>query len=354
MSFLRHPAAVAAPGVVALALASVAVVRSGDDDAPASAAPVPAATASAGAAGSGTLPSFAELYRRVDGAVARVDARRGPDQPPFGNGRRVATGAAFLVDRDGHMVTNAHVVDEARSATVRFGRSAERVDARIVGRDPSTDLAVLRVDPDEVRGERPLPLAPSAEIRVGDPVLAVGTPYRLQSSASAGIVSATGREITGLTGFTVPDAIQTDAAINPGNSGGPLVDARGRVVGVNTQGRGAGVSFAVASSTVARVVPQLVRDGRARTAFLGVSVGEITDAGARVTSTTAGGPAARAGIRRGDVLVRIGDRPTTTDGAVASAVAAGRPGQQLTVRLRRGGEEREVRVRLAAQPRDRG
>jgi len=347
MTLLRHPAAVAAAGVVALVLATVAVVRSGDDE------PVPPASAPA-AASAGALPSFAELYGRVDGAVARVDARRGADQPPFGNGRRVATGAAFLIDDAGHMVTNAHVVDRARSATVRFGRSAERVDARIVGRDPSTDLAVLRVDPDEVEGERPLDLAPAAEIRVGDPVLAVGTPYRLQSSASAGIVSATGREIRGLTGFTVADAIQTDAAINPGNSGGPLLDARGRVVGVNTQGRAAGVSFAVGSSTVRRVVPQLVRDGRARTAFIGVSVGEITDAGSTVSSTTDGGPAARAGIRRGDVLVRIGDRATTSEGAVASAVAQRRPGEQVTVRLRRAGEERELRVRLAAQPRDRG
>jgi S1-C subfamily serine protease len=286
--------------------------------------------------------------------VARVDARRGADQPPFGNGRRVATGAAFLIDDDGHIVTNAHVVDRARTATVRFGRSAERVDARIVGRDRATDLAVLRVDPDEIEGEQPLDLAPAADIRVGDPVLAIGTPYRLQSSASAGIVSATGREIRGLTGYTVADAIQTDAAINPGNSGGPLVDARGRVVGVNTQGRGAGVSFAVGSSTVRRVVPQLVRDGRARTAFIGVSVGEVTERGARVESTTDRGPAARAGIRPGDVLLRIGDRATTTEGAVASAVAQRRPGEQVGVRLRRDGEVRDVRVRLAAQPRERG
>ena len=342
MSFVRHPLVVAAPGVIALALATVAIVRPTDDD------PAPTTTATTTAR---TAPGFPELYERVDGAVARIDARRGADQPPFRNGRRVATGAAFLVDDDGHLVTNAHVVDMARSATVRFARSAERVDARIVARDPATDLAVLRVDPDEVKGQEPLPLTPAAEVRVGDPVLALGTPYRLQSSASAGIVSATGREITGLTGFTIPDAVQTDAAINPGNSGGPLLDARGRVVGVNTQGRAAGVSFAVGSATVRRVIPQLIRDGRARTAFLGVSLGAVTDAGTTVASATPGGPAARAGIRRGDVLLRIGSRPTTVEGAVSSAVAALPPGGLVTVRLRRGGDEREVRVRLATQPR---
>ncbi len=152
----------------------------------------------------------------------------------------------------------------------------------------------------------------------------------------------------------MPDAIQTDAAINPGNSGGPLVDARGRVIGVNTQGRAAGVSFAVGSSTVRRVVPQLIRRWRARTAFLGVGVGEITEAGATVTSTTPGGPAARAGIRRGDVLTRIGTRRTTSEGSVASAVARLRPGQQVVVRLRRGDAERAIRIRLAAQPGRRG
>jgi S1-C subfamily serine protease len=287
----------------------------------------------------------------VDGAVARIDARRGPDDPPFGNGRRVATGAAWLVDDDGHVVTNAHVVDRARSASLRFGRSARRLEARIVGRDPATDLAVLRVDPTRLRGERPLPVAGPGAVRVGDPVLALGTPYRLQSSASAGIVSATGREITGLTGRTVPDAIQTDAAINPGNSGGPLIDTRGRVVGVNTQGRAAGVSFAVGADTLRRVVPQLIRDGRARTAMIGVAHGEVRATGTPLESVTPGGPADRAGIRPGDIVMSIGDRPTVSEGALASAVARLRPGQRVTVRIRRDGEQREVLVRTSAVPR---
>jgi len=349
MQALRHPAAVAAPGVLALALAGAALLRD-DDPAPrpaASSAPAPDAGSAA------ALPSFAQLYARADGVVGRIDARRGPQDPPFGNGRRVATGAAFLVDGRGHLVTNAHVVERARSASVRFGRSQRRIDARIVGRDPATDLAVLRVDPTQLRGERPLALAPPNSVHVGDPVLALGTPYRLQSSASAGIVSATGREISGLTGFTVPDAVQTDAAINPGNSGGPLLDARGRVVGVNAQGRAAGVSFAISSATVRRIVPQLIADGRATTAYVGVSLGEVTDRGSVIRSASPRGPAARAGLRRGDVIVRVAGLATTTEGAVASAVAGRRPGERVVVRIRRDGRERDVTVRLAAQPRTR-
>ena len=328
-----------APGVAALIVAIVALART--DDAP---APAPRAVE--------TAPGLRELYAKVDGVVARVDALRGPDDPPFANGRRDAIGAAFVIDARGHMVTNAHVVDRARTATVRFGRSAERVPARIVGVDRSTDLAVLRVDPKRLGGDAPLKLAPEGSVKVGDPVLAVGTPYRLQSSASAGIVSALGREIDGLTGFAIPDVVQTDAAINPGNSGGPLIDALGRVVGVNAQGRAnaQGLSFAISATTVRRVVPQLIEDGRARTAYLGVSVGEVTARGARVRSVSDRSPAERAGLRTGDVIVRIGDRETTTEGSVASAVAARPPGEEVEIRIRRGGPERTLTARLGRQP----
>ncbi len=257
MQILRHPLADAAPGVAALVIALVALGQDGGGDGRAEVRTVPGQAPPA--------PGFRALYDRVDGVVARVDARRGPQDPPFGNGRRRATGAGFLIDRDGHVVTNAHVVDGARTATVRFGRSERRIRARIVGRDPRTDLAVLRVDPARLRGERPLPIAAPGEARVGDPVLAVGTPYRLQGSASVGIVSATGREISGVRGGRVRDAVQTDAAINPGNSGGPLIDARGRVVGVNAQGRAAGISFAIGAGTVRRVVPRLIARDRGRT-----------------------------------------------------------------------------------------
>jgi putative serine protease PepD len=333
MTFLRI-----APGVAALVIAVIALARSGGEEQ----VPLPARE---------SAPTFRELYDRVDGAVARIDARRGPQDPPFGNGRRDAIGAAFLIDDEGHVVTNAHVVDRARTATLRFARSPEEVRAKIVGSDPSTDLAVLKVDPDEVRGERPLELAPAGSTRVGDPVLAVGTPFRLQSSATAGIVSGTAREIRGLTGFTVPDAIQTDAAINPGNSGGPLVDARGRVVGVNSQGRAAGVGFAVSATTMRRVLPQLIAGRRVRTAYLGVVIGDVSERGAEVSSVADGSPAERAGLRGGDRVVAIGDRRTVAEGSVASAVAAQRPGARVTITVRRDGDERHLTARLGEQPR---
>ena len=334
--------AAAAPGVLALVLATIALVGNTEE------APERLDVSTVAGSGSPSGPAsrsltLAELYDRVDGVVARVDARRTAEDPPFGNGRRIATGSAFLVDDEGHLVTNAHVVDKARKATVRFGRSSKRIPAKIVGRDRSTDLAVLKIAPGRVGDEKPLELAPRGSITVGEPVLAVGTPYRLQSSASAGIVSATGRQIRGLIGLTVPDAIQTDAAVNPGNSGGPLVDAEGRVVGVNTQGRAPGVSFAVSADTVRRIVPQLVEDGRARSAFLGVSLDEDGE----VTDVRDGGPADDAGIRAGDVIRKIDGRDTTAEGAVASAVAAHRPGEEVEVEL----ERRTVTVTLAAQPR---
>ncbi|HEV2813879.1 MAG TPA: trypsin-like peptidase domain-containing protein [Solirubrobacteraceae bacterium] len=339
MPFLRS----VAPGLVAVVIAVVALVRSGDDPDPVR-APVATQTPASGP------PGFRELYDRVDGVVARVDARRGPEDPPFGNGRRVATGAAFVVDDEGHVVTNAHVVDRARSATLRFGRSARELRARIVGSDRASDLAVLKVDPKRLRGERPLELAPPGATRVGDPVLAVGTPYRLQSSASAGIVSGIGREIQGLTGFSVPDAIQTDAAINPGNSGGPLVDERGRVVGVNSQGRAAGVGFAISAKTLRRVLPQLIAGRRVRTAYLGVSISEIDTRGARVASVASGGPAERAGLREGDRIVSIDGRATTAEGAVTSAIVAAKPGERVTIAIRRDGRVRRLTATLRAQP----
>ena len=334
----------AAPGAVALVLAVVALANGPETEPAVSADVATAAPTDAGL-------SLEALFDRVDGAVGRIDAYRNPSDPPFGNGRRDAIGAGFLTGEGGYVVTNAHVVQGARRVTIRFGRSARRVPARIVGRDDATDLAVLRVKPAAVEDERPLRLAAAGSVRVGEPVLAVGTPYRLQSSASAGIVSATRREIRGLTGFTIADAVQTDAAINPGNSGGPLMDAEGAVVGVNSQGRAPGVSFAVSAATVRRVMPQLIEDGRADAPFLGISAGQVTATGTEVEDVTDDGPAERAGVRDGDVVVELAGRPATTDGALTSAIASLAPGDREELRVRRDGDERTLTVTIGRQPR---
>ena len=181
------------------------------------------------------------------------------------------------MDRSGTIATNAHVVGSADDATVRFGENGERIPARVLGRDPSSDLAVLRIDPDRAGNPAPLALADSDSVRVGDSVVAVGNPFGLDRTATAGIVSALGREIQAPNGFQIDDVIQTDAAINPGNSGGPLVDARGRVIGVNSQiassggGGNVGVGFAVPSNEVRDVIPRLARGQSIERAWIGVS-----------------------------------------------------------------------------------
>ena len=191
----------------------------------------------------------------------------------------ISTGSGFVLDKKGHILTNAHVV--ASSLDVRVSFSDHRtVAARVVGKDPDTDLAVLSVNPKEV-DLHPLALGDSSAVRVGDPTVAIGNPFGLERTLTTGVVSALQRRITAPSGFAIEDVIQTDAAINPGNSGGPLLDAAGRVIGVNSQiatgGDGAsgsvGIGFAVPVATVKRVMPELERAGRVRRPFLGVRAG---------------------------------------------------------------------------------
>ena len=200
----------------------------------------------------------------------------------------MATGTGFVIDSDGSIVTNDHVAAGGSKVSVRFGERGKRIDARVVGRDPDTDLALLRIDPKRADFDA-LSLGESNAVRVGDAAIAIGNPFGLERSLTLGVVSATDREIDAPDGRPIRDAVQTDAAINPGNSGGPLLDATGRVIGVNSQGRAAGIGFAVPVDTLKRVLPQLRRGGRkaTRRAFLGIT-----------TAGTAGGsprscPAAR-------------------------------------------------------------
>jgi len=267
-----------------------------------------------------------------------------------------ASGTGFLVDRDGTIVTNSHVVGTAESATVRFGEDGERISARVLGRDPSTDLAVLSIDADAVGGRAPLALADSEEVRVGDTVVAVGNPFGLDRTATEGIVSGIGREIQAPNGFQIDEVIQTDAAINPGNSGGPLVDVRGRVIGVNSQiatagaGGNVGVGFAVPSSTVREVIPRLAAGRSIERAWIGVSTSGERD-GAAIESVTAGGPAARAGLRPGtDVIVGLGGDPVRSPEDLADAIAERSSGERVTVEVLRDGERRQVQVTLGERP----
>jgi putative serine protease PepD len=265
------------------------------------------------------------------------------------------SGTGLVIDERGTIVTNAHVVGDASAASVRFGDSGSAAAADVLGTDPSTDLAVLRVDSSRLGRARPLALADSDAVRVGDDVVAIGHPFGLDRTATAGIVSGLGREIEAPNGFSIDEVIQTDAAINPGNSGGPLVDTRGRVIGVNSQiatsgaGGNVGVGFAVPANTVRDVVPRLARGETIKRPYLGLtSAGGPS--GVEVQAVEPGGPAARAGLEPGDRVVSVGGRQVSEPGDVADAIDGRDPGDTVTVKVERDGRRESIDVELGARP----
>jgi S1-C subfamily serine protease len=266
-----------------------------------------------------------------------------------------ASGTGFVVRTDGTIVTNAHVVGDADSAVVRFGDTGRQVQAEVRGTDPSSDLAVLHVDPGETGPLRALPLANSDRVQVGDGVVAIGHPFGLDRTATAGIVSGLGREIRAPDGFQIDEVIQTDAPINPGNSGGPLLDARGRVVGVNSQiatggaGGNVGIGFAVPSNRVRDVLPALSRGERIERAYLGVTTAPHTR-GAEVVSVASGSPAQSAGVQTGDVITGVDGNEVTEPQDVSEAIDSLKPGDSIEIELSRDGSSRTVEVDLAARP----
>ena len=318
---------------VALALAVVALTDGGDEpasfSAPADSRPLPATQVGrvADAAGPGV-----------------VSVQAGP-----------ARGTGFVVRSDGTIVTNAHVVSDADTAQVRFNDTGQLVTAEVLGTDPSSDLAVLRVDPGSVGSLRALRLADSEKVRVGDAVVAIGHPFGLERTVTAGIVSGVGREIQAPDGFQIDEVIQTDAPINPGNSGGPLVDARGRVVGVTSQiatagaGGNVGIGFAVPANTVREVLPALSRGEQIRRPYLGVSTAPHSQ-GAAILEAAGGGPAAVAGLRTGDVITGIDGTRVDDPDDVSDAVSAKDPGDEIEVEIVRDGERRTLTVELSTRP----
>lgn len=324
--------------------------------------------------------SVAEVYNQDGPGVVSVDVAS------KGGG---ATGSGFVLDKNGHIVTNQHVVDGADRVSVVFGGD-ERMTAEVVGEDASTDVAVLKVDaPDGLL--TPLSLGDSSAVDVGEPVIAIGNPLDVGTSATTGIVSGTGRPIKAPNGYTIDNAIQTDAAINPGSSGGPLIDGRGAVIGVNSQiqsttGSFQGVGFAVPIDTVKGVVGQLITTGKVEHGYLGVQmfdIGvrelssyagspakefskkyEIPEHGAIVTKATGGGPASEAGIKGGkeqkiaglpvplgDVITRIEGEKVEGTEDVISVVNSLKPDDRMEMTVvSPGGKPRQVEVRLGSRP----
>jgi S1-C subfamily serine protease len=294
----------------------------------------------------GTALDVAQLYESVSAGVVFVQAGAGQGQ---------ASGSGFVIDDEGHIITNQHVVDGSNEFRVRFGEDGEPVEAELLGDDPAVDLALLKVDPGDAELQ-PLELGASENLRPGDPAIAIGSPFGLEGTVTAGIVSALGRTIQAPNGFSISGAIQTDAAINPGNSGGPLLDEQGRVIGVNSQIRtgggnaNTGVGFAVPVDEIKRSLPALEKGEDPERAFLGVSSGAAPDGGAEVGGVIDDGPADRAGLQEGDLIVEIADRPVRDPDDVSALVNSRRPGDEVRVVVERGGERRTLTVTLGEQP----
>jgi S1-C subfamily serine protease len=295
--------------------------------------------------------SVAELYKDVSPSVVEIQVQSG-DNFPFGQPQN-GTGTGWVYD-DRHIVTNQHVVQGANEVTVRF-KDGREVQARVLGTDPSTDVAVLELD-EGADVPSALERGSSEALEVGDPVVAIGSPFGLDSSLTTGVVSGLGRTIEAPNGFAIDGAIQTDAALNPGNSGGPLLDLNGRVVGMNAQiassiGSNSGVGYAIPIETVQDVVEQLLQGGEVRHAYLGVQIEDVeNNGGARTAEVVPNGPADDAGIRQGDVIVGAAGEDVQNGDDLRQAVNDRKPGDELELELRRNGDTRTVTVELGTRP----
>jgi len=326
-----------------------------------------------------------EIYKRDAPGVVNVRAQVVQQvESPFDLNpqpdRGQSSGSGFVLDRKGFVLTNAHVIEGASRVTVQF-EDDKLTEAKVVGKDTSTDLAVLKVDPEGL-DLKPLELGDSKDVQVGDTTIAIGNPFGLDRTLTTGVVSALQRRITAPNGFQIENVIQTDAAINPGNSGGPLLDAAGRVIGINSQiatgagGNGnVGIGFAVPINTAKQVVPQLRDDGKVERAYIGITGATIdqslsrlnlaTDSGVLVQSVQAGSPAAKAGVRGGDaqanldgsdialggdVIKKIDGRAVKSMDDVVAVIGAKKPGDTVSLELLRDGKSRTVEVKLAQRP----
>jgi S1-C subfamily serine protease len=322
----------------------------------------------------------AKVYREASPGVVTI-------RSIFAGGGGAAEGSGFVLNKDGEIVTNAHVVTdessgqrlEAKEVFVEFP-DRNVLDAEILGFDPFADVALIRVKPDGFT-LHPLELGDDANLQVGQPVAAIGSPFGEQQSLSSGIVSATDRSVKSLTQFQIEGAIQTDASINPGNSGGPLLDAGARVIGINQQietgsGSNSGVGFAVPISAVKRSIAQLEATGKVEYAYIGVSsqglypqlaekLGLDTDFGGLIAEVVPGGPADEAGLRGGgdklrfqageyrtggDVVLQINGHDIVQPDDLSRFIAASRPGDKVDLTILRDGDKQQVEVTLGKRP----
>ena len=323
---------------------------------------------------------ISDIYEGAKHGVVQVTSTSVVSNSFFGAQEQQAQGSGFVIDKDGHVVTNYHVVEGAKKVQVSFS-DEEQMDATVVGSDPSTDIAVLKIQGAMSRSLTPLALGDSSVVKVGDAVVAIGNPFGLERTVTAGIVSALQRRIQAPNGFQIDEVIQTDAAINHGNSGGPLLNANGDVIGVNAQietesGGNVGIGFAIPIDTVKDVAGQLIKEGKVEHAYLGVELTTITsdlasnfrvpvDKGVLIQHVRDGSPAADAGLEGGttqvvlagqtfwlggDVITKVDGQAVETSDQLASVVTSKQPGDSLDLEVHRGQETLNVTVELGRQP----
>jgi putative serine protease PepD len=372
--------------VIGLAAIATGLVQSGSDTTTTVAAPL-TAPVDANASERGEGNTVNQIYKADGQGVAFIESEieSEPTFSPFGETEPesgTATGSGFVIDKDGRILTNNHVIEGATKVTVKLGDSEKAYDAKVIGADPGTDVALLQVDAPEDELQ-PLTLGRSADVEVGDPVVAIGNPFGLDRTVTSGIISALQRQIQAPNGFSISDVIQTDAAINPGNSGGPLIDSEGEVIGINSQiatgggGEGnVGIGFAIPIDTIRDELHQLETSGEVAHAYLGITGGTVTseladalnlpvDEGVLVQRVQPKGPADEAGIEGGDTSATIGgaevqlggDIITAIDGKkvksmeeLAETVSSSKPGEEVELDVVHGSDEKTVTVTLGKQP----
>ncbi|HVY97685.1 MAG TPA: trypsin-like peptidase domain-containing protein [Solirubrobacterales bacterium] len=379
-------AVVAVVGLIAI---SAGWIKSDGDSTATVAAPLAAPVVSKGDEGSGNVVN--QIYKNDGGGVAFIESQVPPQETstfsPFGEpeaeGGGTATGSGFVIDGEGHVLTNNHVVEGANKIQVKLGASDTEYPAEVVGADPASDLALLKVEA-PAKELHPLTLGDSSKVEVGDPVVAIGNPFGLDRTVTSGIVSALQRQIQAPNGFSIDNVIQTDAAINPGNSGGPLINARGEVIGINSQietgGSGAGgnvgIGFSIPINTAKAEIHQLETKGEVEHAYLGIEGGSITPElakalnlpvkeGVIVQTVVKDGPADKAGVEGGSTAATIGgaevqlggDIITEMDGQkiagmeeLIEIVNKKKPGESVELKLLRNGQEKTATVTLGKRP----
>jgi S1-C subfamily serine protease len=359
--------------VIGAILIQTDVIDTGDTTRVVQQAPISQAATDPAATQSGR--TVQDIYKTEGKGVVYIQSQGVSDESALGQQQGTATGSGFVVDQDGTIITNAHVVDGASKVTVSFEEGGEAIDADVKGVDNDADIAVLKINP-EGRDLTVLPLGDSSKAQVGDPVVAIGNPFGLQRTVTTGIVSALQRQVDAPSGFPISGVIQTDASINPGNSGGPLLNARGEVIGINSQiqtggtGQGSvGIGFAVPINVAKKELPQLREGKEIKRAYLGVVMGDLNstiakqlgvpvDQGAVVTDVTSGSPADKANLKPGDsttgsgadVIVAIDGKKVTSAEDVVQTVAQKGPGDTVTIEFYRGKDKHTETLKLGERP----